>query len=243
MNKRITILSVPVDTYSSDEFMKRIARTLNDSKLKTIFAVNAEKVMHARKDTELFQALVEADFLLPDGIGAVIGVRLKYSEKIQRTTGFGMMGKILDMAAEGGQRVFFFGAKPEINRRASKKAKELHPSLNLVGIQHGHIREEEYDDLVNSINASHADILFVGLGSPKQEKWIYRYRKSLKVKICMGVGGSFDVLAGKMVIAPRWIQGAGLEWLYRMLREPRRLKRQMVLPRFVMDIVRDKIFS
>jgi N-acetylglucosaminyldiphosphoundecaprenol N-acetyl-beta-D-mannosaminyltransferase len=243
MHKRRTILSVPVDTQNPEEFVDAIIRALKGSELKTVLAINAEKVMHARKDPELFKALESSDLLLPDGIGAVVGVRLKYGEKIRRTTGVGMMRTILARAEDGGHRVFLFGAKPETNREASEKVVELHPGINLVGTENGYIGEEQYASLVERINSLQTEILFVALGSPKQEKWIFQHRKDLAVKVCMGVGGSFDVLAGKVALAPRWTQRAGLEWLYRLLKEPRRYKRQLVLPRFMVAIIRDKIFS
>lgn len=243
MRKRRTILTVPVDTHSPEEFMDTIAQALEGSELKTVLAINAEKVMHARKNPELFQALESSDLLLPDGIGAVIGVRIKYGEKIRRTTGVGMMRSILAKAEDGGRRVFLFGAQPDINREAAQKVTELHPGINLVGTENGYIGEEEYAGLIERINDLQTEVLFIALGSPKQEKWIFRHRKDLAVKVCMGVGGSFDVLAGKVALAPRWIQRAGLEWLYRLLKDPWRLKRQLVLPRFVCAVIGDKIFS
>ena len=154
-----------------------------------------------------------------------------------------MMRSILALAEEGGRRVFLFGAQPDINREAAQKVKELYPGINLVGTENGYIGEEGYTDLIKMINTLQTEVLFVALGSPKQERWIFRHRKDLAVKVCMGVGGSFDVLAGKVALAPRWIQRAGLEWLYRLLKEPRRLKRQLVLPRFVCAVIGDKLFS
>ena len=199
--------------------------------------------MRAQRDQELFSALKEADFLIPDGIGVTIGLWLIYGEKTSRTTGIGIMKGLLDLAAKKKYRVFVFGSTPEVNSRVSSEILKRYPSLCLVGAQHGYIPDEDHKALVEKINALKTDLLFVGLGSPKQEKWIYRYKEHLKAKICMGVGGSLDVIAAKIPRAPIFFQDAGLEWLYRLIREPRRLKRQMILPKFVLQILKEKLLS
>jgi N-acetylglucosaminyldiphosphoundecaprenol N-acetyl-beta-D-mannosaminyltransferase len=118
---------------------------------------------------------------------------------------------------------------------------EAYPSLNIAGVQHGYISEEEYRLLVDRINSSKADILFVGLGSPRQEKWIHHHQKNLKVKVCMGVGGSLDVIAGRASRAPLAFQTLGLEWLYRLIKEPARFKRQLALPKFAWEVLKERI--
>jgi N-acetylglucosaminyldiphosphoundecaprenol N-acetyl-beta-D-mannosaminyltransferase len=199
--------------------------------------------MSARRDPELLEALRSSDLLIPDGIGAVIGMKVGCGKKIRRTTGVGLMTKILGLAAEQNHGVFLFGAKPDVNITAVKNIQDRFPSLLIAGTQHGYLPRDEHDRLVEKISGSRAEILFVGLGSPKQEKWIHRHRKKLNVKICLGVGGSFDVWAGKVALAPRWVQKAGLEWLYRLAKEPKRLKRQMVLPKFILAVFKQRILT
>jgi N-acetylglucosaminyldiphosphoundecaprenol N-acetyl-beta-D-mannosaminyltransferase len=238
---RKSLLGVPLDILQPAEFISRIEDHLRARGIKTVFAVNPEKIMRAQKDPELLAALLESDFLIPDGIGTIIGVRLLYGNRISRTTGIALLEKLLEMAARRGDKVFLFGARPEVNLEATRKILERFPSLNLVGAQHGYLPEQESASLVQKVNSSGADILIVGLGSPKQEKWLHRYRRSLAVKICLGVGGSLDVIAGKIPRAPAMIQRLGLEWFYRLIKEPSRFKRQMVLPRFAMGIIKTKL--
>lgn len=242
-NNRKTILGVPVDAYQPDDFILKIEEGLQKSGVKTIFAVNAEKIMRARKDPELFLALKESDFLIPDGFGPVVGLRLIYGIKVFRTTGIALMRGILDLADKRNNRVFILGAKPEVAKKASDNLRKKYPHLSLVGSQHGYISEEKYEWLVDKINSSEADILFVGLGSPKQEKWIHRYKKYLKVKFCMGVGGSLDVIAERTPIAPAWISDFYLEWVYRLIREPSRFRRQKVIPVFIVSMLMESILS
>jgi len=238
-NNRKTILDIPVDTYLTDEFVSKIKKRLYSSGINTIFAVNAEKIMGARKDPELLLTLKEADFLIPDGIGTVIGLRFIHQKRVPRTAGIMLMDRLLDLAAKEEFKVFIFGSRPEVNRLATENILEAYSSLKIVGAQHGHISNEEYGLLVDRINSSKADILFVGLGSPKQEKWIHNYQKSLKVKICMGIGGSLDIIAGRASRAPLTFQTLGLEWLYRLIKEPARFKRQLVLPKFAWEVLKE----
>src|SRR4030042_3226164 len=240
---RRKLLGVPLDNYLPKEFLSEIETNVAGSGVKTIFAVNPEKIMRARRDLELLSALEEADVLIPDGIGTVIGLRLIYGDHILRTTGIALMRRLLEVSNLKGYRIFIFGSEPDANREACKNITASYPSLNLVGRQHGYLSEGEHEDLVREINTSAADILFVGLGSPKQEKWIHQYKKLLKVKICMGVGGYLDVLAGKVPGAPPFVQKLGLEWLYRLINEPPRLKRQLVLPRFALALIKEKFLG
>jgi N-acetylglucosaminyldiphosphoundecaprenol N-acetyl-beta-D-mannosaminyltransferase len=237
---RKTILGIPLDLCQPEEFYSKIEAHLERGGLKTVFAVNAEKIMRAQKDRDLLVALQESDFLIPDGIGAVVAVRLIYHNRISRTPGIALMERLLGLSARRGYKVFILGAQPDVNDEACKNILESFPGLGLVGAQHGYLSEQEYESLVDKINGSGADILFVALGSPKQEKWVYRNKTLLKTKICLGIGGSLDVFAGRIPRAPALVQRLGLEWLFRVLREPSRLKRAMVLPRFALAVLRTK---
>jgi N-acetylglucosaminyldiphosphoundecaprenol N-acetyl-beta-D-mannosaminyltransferase len=244
MNKhRETILGVPVDAYLKSELLSDIEKGIQSPGTKNIFAVNAEKIMRAPKDPELFSALKDARFLIPDGYGAVVGLKMLHKRKVSRITGVQLMDILLELAAEKGYKVFLFGSEPEVNMIASERIQERLPSLNLVGTQHGYLPQEEYRDMVKRINELGTEILFVALGSPRQEKWIHAHKKYLNVKICMGVGGSLDVIAGKVPRAPVIFQKLGLEWLFRLLREPSRVKRQLVIPRFVFALIKERLTS
>jgi len=242
-NKRRIILDVPVDTYKLDEFVSKIEEALSSTGVKTIIAVNPEKVMRARKNLRLLSALRDADFLIPDGIGIVTALKLLYGVTVSRMPGIMLMEHLLGLADGKKYKIFIFGSSREVNRTASSDILKRYPSLELAGTQHGYVSNEEYGEVVEKINLSGADILFVGLGSPKQEEWIHRYKNVLKVKVCMGIGGSLDVIAGRVPRASRLFQGLGLEWLYRLMREPSRFKRQSVLPGFALAVLKEKICS
>lgn len=243
MNKyRKTILGIPVDAYQPNEFLKRIKKDLQGSGVKSAIAVNAEKIMLARKDPELLSILKESDFLIPDGFGPIVGLKLEYGIKILRTTGIMLMKMLLDLAERMDIKVFIFGSRPETIETASRNIRKKHPALHIVGTQHGYLSAGEYRNLIERINRSGADILFVGLGSPKQEKWIHKYKNLLNVKFCMGIGGSLDVIADKVPLAPAWISRIYLEWIYRLVREPKRLHRQKVIPIFILSMLKESIF-
>ncbi len=241
---RKNLLGVPVDLWPPEELISRIEQSIQDKTPRTIFAVNPEKIMFSRKDPELLSALKEANFLIPDGIGVILGLKLIYGRtaaRIVRITGIKLMRSLLDCADRQKRTVFLFGGAPEVNKRAAVTISSRYPGLVLAGREHGYISEDRYHALVQKINSLDVDILFVGLGSPKQEKWIHRHKGLLKAKICLGVGGSFDVMAGKASWAPKWIQRAGLEWLYRLFREPQRVKRQLALPQFALELIKAKL--
>lgn len=241
--QRKTILGVPVDAYKPGEMMPRIEKALQGKATQTAFAVNAEKIMRARRDPQLFSILNQADFLLPDGFGPVVGLQLIHREKVLRMTGFHLMKKLLETAARKGHRVFLFGSRPPVIEKAAFRLKTQFPSLNLVGFQHGYIPASDYPSLVERINSLQTEILLVGLGSPKQEQWIHRHKKFLQVKICTGVGGSFDVVAGAVPLAPSWVSRMYLEWIFRLIKEPRRINRQKVVPVFIARMLMEALWS
>jgi len=243
-NQRKALLGIPVDIHPPDKLISRIEVDFQGPVPRTILAVNPEKIMLCRKDRDLARALRQADFLIPDGIGIIIGLKLIYGKRISgavRITGIELMESLLASANRMKKRIFLFGGSPEINERAAKIISRQYPDLFLAGYRHGYVDEGQAEALVREISSLGVDILFVGLGSPKQEKWIQKHRNELETKTCMAVGGSFDVIAGKISRAPGWMQKSGLEWLYRLLREPGRIKRQLALPRFALAVLKERI--
>ena len=241
-DRRTSLLGVPIDVYAPDELLTELEKALHLEGAKTVLATNSEKIMLARRDPDLLRALHGADFLIPDGIGAVIGLKLLSGKKAARITGIDLMGQLMKIAEKGGYRVFLFGARPEVVRKAALRTLERHPSLNIVGHKDGYIPAAEYGPLVDEINGLETDIFFVGLGSPKQEKWLHEHKPLLKAKICMGVGGRMDILSGRISRSPRWLQSVGLEWLYRFLKEPARFwKRVVTVFRYAFAILKGMI--
>lgn len=242
MRDRVSILGVPVDASTTDGFLARIQSGLRGEGAGAIFAVNAEKIMRARKDPELLKVLESAALLLPDGFGPVVGMKLLHGRKVDRTTGVGLMQEILGLAAGGGIRVFILGARPGVAAAAYDNLKNRYPDLDLVGYEHGFLPPEEQERLISRINRLGTEVLFVGLGSPRQEHWIHTWLPRLKVKFCMGVGGSINVIAGEAALAPAWVSRLYLEWLYRLIQEPARFRRYRVIPVFIFRLLTEAVF-
>ena len=204
----------------------------------TIFAVNPEKNFSVRQDPLLYETFRNADLLIPDGIGVVLAARILYGTKLSRVPGADLMENICKMSAEKGYRVFIYGTKEEVSQKATEELQRRYPGLQVAGRAHGYLKEEEMDNLVRQINESGAVILFLALGSPKQEKWLATYKNLLKnVRVCQGVGGTLDTIAGTVKRAPEIWCKFSLEWLYRLLTEPKRIKRQKALPIFASKVI------
>jgi len=235
--KRIELLGVPLDCVDISQALVAVEEMMQDDRPGTVIAVNPEKVIKARKNPWLLAQLREARLLIPDGIGVVMAARLLGLGRMKRVPGSELMPAICEQAARKGYRIFLFGGGPEVNRDAMTVLRRRFPGIQIVGGQHGYLKDEEMPDLIDRINASGAEVLFVALGSPKQELWMKEYLPRLNIKVCQGVGGTFDVLAGRVKRAPAVFRKIHLEWFYRLLYEPRRLLRQTALPRFAAQVL------
>ncbi len=230
--ERIEILGVPVDCVDMAGAVDTVERMLAEPRAHRIVAVNPEKVMKAGADPSLMAFLRGSELLIPDGIGVVLAARLLRLGRMGRVAGADLMPAICERVSGTGHGVFLFGASEEVNRRAAEVLVERYPTLTVSGRQHGYLAREEWPALVDTINASGAAVLFIALGSPTQELWMDEYLNRLDVRVCQGVGGTFDVLAGHVTRAPAILRRLHLEWLYRLLSQPGRLLRQTALPRF-----------
>lgn len=181
-------------------------------------AVNPEKVYRAWRDEGIRDLLGRADVRICDGIGVSIAARLLHRRRLPRCTGCDLFEALIAAAAQREWGVFLFGARPDVNAAACRKLQALHPSLRIVGRQHGYVDDDEAT--VRQINDSQADLLFVAMGSPAQEFWIAEHIDRLNVRFALGVGGSFDVAAGRARRAPAWTRRGGLEFLYRAVTTP-----------------------
>jgi N-acetylglucosaminyldiphosphoundecaprenol N-acetyl-beta-D-mannosaminyltransferase len=175
--------------------------------------------------------------LLPDGIGVVTASRLLRLGRMERVPGCEFALALCERAARRGHGIFLFGGSPDVNVGAERALRRRYPGIRIVGRRHGYVSEAEMPGVIQQINASGAEILFVALGSPKQELWIDAHAPQLRVKICQGVGGTFDVMAGRVRRAPRMFRAANLEWFYRLMSQPTRLVRQTALPRFAAQVL------
>lgn len=221
--------------------LEQVRAMLKDRAAHPILAVNPEKVIAAQQQSDLLRALENASLVVPDGIGIVMAARLLGKGRMQRVPGSDLMPEICRLAAREGNSVFLYGARPERVSRAATLLQERFPGLRIAGTQHGYVPDDQMTQVIDTINASGADVLFVGLGSPRQELWISRHRDRLDVSICQGVGGTFDAICGHPKRAPGIFQKLNLEWLYRLATQPQRLHRQSALPRFVVQVLRRAI--
>lgn len=225
--KRIKLLGVSVDAVDFDDALERAASLAADrSKTSRVVAVNPEKVMIARQDPLIARFIEDSDLAIPDGIGCVMGARILYGLRFGRVPGCDLMQKLCEISGSRGLKIFIYGAKEEVNKGAVEKLRETYPDISIVGRQNGYLKENEYDALVDRVNASGANILFLALGSPKQEKWVEKYGDKLNVGLCMGIGGTLDTIVGTVKRAPLAWRNAKLEWLYRLLKQPSRFGRQ-----------------
>lgn len=234
------ILGVPVTPFSMAEavawLMERVAKNVTTQ----VVTANAEIIMMAQ-DLPAYRALLQhTDLILADGAGTVWAGRKLGYEVPERVAGFDLFLHLMEYGATHGTTFFLFGAAPGIAEAAKKKAEELYPGVKIVGTRNGYFNKEDEPEIIKEINDSGADVLFAALGAPKQEFWLQEHRDELKPALRVGLGGSFDVLAGKMERAPKWMQEASLEWLFRLYKQPSRLGRMMALPKFVIKVLEYK---
>ncbi|MDW7658947.1 MAG: WecB/TagA/CpsF family glycosyltransferase [Bacillota bacterium] len=229
------ILGVPVCITDQQSLIERIHADIAEKRQRFIVAINPEKLLKARKDTQLKALLLKADYPIADGVGILLASRLKGGLIRERVTGIDCMQQLCRAARARGYGVFLYGARPEIVSQAKDKLEQLYPGIRITGTLDGYVQDDE--QIIQTINESKADIVFVALGSPKQENWIERNRSRTGAFIFQGVGGSFDVLSGHLKRAPDLFLKLGLEWFYRLLQQPGRIFRQFRLLGFVWLVI------
>ncbi|MDI3325969.1 WecB/TagA/CpsF family glycosyltransferase [Pontibacterium granulatum] len=220
--KRIELLGSPMDMGSMEETVQLIKERLKNGVFTQHVVVNVAKVVNMRRDSELAQSVTECDIINIDGMGVVWGARFLGHDVSERVAGVDLFHELNAMAEEEGFPVFYLGAKDEIVSKTASIMTEAHPNLQVAGYHHGYFWDDE-EAIVEEIRKSGAKLLFVAITSPKKENFINKWKDQLGVDFVMGVGGTFDVVAGKVKRAPMWMQRCGLEWFYRVLQEPRRM--------------------
>lgn len=240
--ERVSILGVPMDCVSMAQAVLVADDAIRSGRQMAIYAINPEKIVAANQDPRLLEAIAAAGLLIPDGIGAVLAARLGGARGVPRVPGADLMPELCSLAALRGYPVFLFGARPEVTPRACAALMEAYPGLKIAGHQNGYLSPADRARLPDRINASGARLLFVGLGSPQQELWIHEnIGKLTTVNICQGVGGTLDVLAGRVKRAPVAWRKSYLEWLYRFLSEPSRLHRFPRLVKFAWRVWKEGV--
>ena len=236
---RLRILGVPVDAMTYASWLQRTDRWIREGgRARHVCTVNPEFIMIAQNDPIFIAILQRAAICLPDGVGLLWAGRRLGAPLPERVTGSDGLPFIARHAAERGWKLFFLGAAPGVAEQAAAILQERYPGLMVAGTFGGNPSASEEDGIVERVNSSGADILFVAYGAPAQDKWIARNLPRLQVSMAMGVGGSLDFIAGVVPRAPDWMRQRGLEWLYRLLRQPWRWRRMLRLPRFVLAVRR-----
>lgn len=229
MSARVEILGCPVDNLTFGETVEAIDRWIAAGRPGRHCVVNAAKMVLMRRDPDLFRAVAESDLINADGQGVVWAGRLLGTPLKERVTGIDLMQALLARAEKRGWRVYFLGAREEIVRAAVEAIRRRHPDLAVAGFRNGYFSPAEEPGVVAAVREARPDLLLVALSTPMKELFIARNVRALSVPFSMGVGGSFDVVAGFVPRAPAWVQRLGLEWFYRFLQEPRRLWRRTLL--------------
>lgn len=240
---KINILGVGIDNLSMAETVSHIEQAITDKKRMQVNTLNAEILYQALHDSRLMNTINGCDLVTPDGTGIVWASEQLGTPCKERVTGIDLLNSLLARSPEKGYKIYFYGSKLDILQRAIRKVQTSYPEIKIVGSTHGYIKEEEQKDLLQDIQNKKPDLLFVALGAPRQEYWIQSNLKGLPPLVAVGVGGSLDVISGELKRAPGIFQKLRLEWLYRALIQPSRFKRLMVLPRFMLAVLRQKRLS
>jgi len=235
------ILGIRVDRYDMASALhkleEKIAAPMGEETA-LVVTINPEGVMLAREDETFRTAVEQAYMVTADGAGILWAASQMGDPMKERVTGIDLLDHTAKLAAEKGWRVYFLGAKPGFAEKAAENLAAKYPGFAVVGSDNGYFRDREADAIAR-VKAAEADILFAALGMPYQEKWLYQHRKELGCKVAIGVGGSFDVLSGAVKRAPRVIQKIRMEWLWRLLSDPKRWRRYLAIPRYMKAVKQD----
>lgn len=236
---RTDILGVAFDNVTMAEAVDRAMALLEREGPHLVVTPNAEIVQQARSDPEFAALIAQADLVLPDGVGVVYASRILGRPLKGRVPGVDFAGALMDRMAKLNKRLFLLGAKPGVAEEAARRLAGQHPGLIVCGTHDGYFQEDA--PVVQAIRAARADVVFVCLGAPKQEKWAAAHGADTGARLFVGLGGSLDVFAGQVDRAPESWQRLGLEWLYRAIRQPSRFKRIAKLPGFLLSAVGARI--
>jgi N-acetylglucosaminyldiphosphoundecaprenol N-acetyl-beta-D-mannosaminyltransferase len=230
----VKILGIRVDKVTKVQALEAFRTMLDGDRCELIVTPNAEIVEKASKTPRLARIInEEAALVTPDGVGLIYASKLKGDPIEEKVAGIDFARSAIELCAQLGRSVYLLGSKPGVAEAAAANLEKEIPGLKIAGFRDGYFKEEEESSVVADINESGADFLCVALGSPKQEYFVVRHRNSLKVKVAAGLGGSLDIWSGQLNRAPQFYIDHSLEWLYRMIQEPKRLKRLPALPVFL----------
>jgi N-acetylglucosaminyldiphosphoundecaprenol N-acetyl-beta-D-mannosaminyltransferase len=239
----IDLLGLKVNRLSMTEALSVIRRFIDERTPRHIVTADASMVVLSRDDTDLKRIVQGADLVTPDGAGILWASRLLGKPITHKVSGVDLVDRLCLISHETGIRLYILGGAPSIADTAAAKFREKYPNVQIVGTRHGYFAPGDETSVVQAIMDSKADVLFVAFGIPKQEKFIDRYKEHLGVPVSIGVGGSFDVYSGQVQRAPIWMQNAGLEWIFRLAQNPKKITKVMTLPKFVMIALTARVYG
>jgi N-acetylglucosaminyldiphosphoundecaprenol N-acetyl-beta-D-mannosaminyltransferase len=237
----VEILGVRVDDVTCDELLAQVDVFITSGRPHQIITLNPEMLVAAHDEPAFRQILNNGDRNVADGVGVTLAARLLGQPLRERVTGSDGIHRLAAHCARQGYRPFFLGAAPGTAETVAERLTKEHPSLEVAGTYAGSPRVEEEHDIIERVRAAKPDLLLVAYGVPVEEKWIARNRDRLGVSVMIGVGGTFDFVAGVTKRAPVWMRRSGLEWLHRLIQEPWRWRRQLALPRFVALVMKQRL--
>lgn len=240
MKKRVNILDVNFDKVTMKEATDIVIDYLSDNKKRAILTANPEIVMKAHYDKEFCRLMNKGDLVVADGIGVIIASKIIRKHLPERVAGYDLFQNIFKKIMTMDKTVYFFGAAPNVANKAAELMMIKYPGLKIIGSHDGYFDEEEEKLIIKEINELKPDLLLIGIGAPKQEAWWFRHKDELNVKVCIGVGGSFDVMSGKFKRAPKIFIRLGLEWFHRLITQPTRFKRMLKLPLFLLEVIKTR---
>jgi N-acetylglucosaminyldiphosphoundecaprenol N-acetyl-beta-D-mannosaminyltransferase len=236
----VPILGVHVHRVTMAEALEHIEGFVRIGGPHQVVTLDSSMCVLADHDPELHRIVMDADLVTPDSAGVLWASRRTGAGLPERVPGVDLVEKLCARSARTGLRIFFLGAAPGIAEAAAERMSERYPGCRIVGAHHGFFSADEDAAVVENIRQASPDVLCVAMGIPKQEKWISRHRHDLHVPVLIGVGGTLDVLSGTVRRAPLWVQRLCLEWLYRLIRDPSKIRKVLILPRFVLMILRGR---
>jgi len=236
-SNRVSILGIPVDRLDFASVLDLLDRFVQERVPRMIVTADASGIVTAQTDAEFRHILELADLVTPDSEGVLWAAKRKGAAIKERVSGVDLVDHLCAMSAQKGYRVFFLGAAPGVAEIAADRMRLRHPGCHIVGTRHGYFPADSDEIVAHEIAEARPDILLVAMGIPRQEKFIYQTMKIIKAPVAIGVGGSLDVFSGKAKRAPRFVQKLKLEWLWRLLLNPKKISKAKALPVFVLKVL------
>ncbi len=245
MHKRINILNCPIDCLTMKETIETIDKSITENKPIHHVVVNAAKMVYMQDNKELYDSVVSSDIINADGQAVVWASKFLGEPLEEKVSGIDLMQNLVKLAYERKYKIFFLGAKEEVVSAVVEKYTGMYTSEIIAGYRNGYFKKEDEESIARQIYNSKAHILFVAISSPTKEIFLNNYKHIINTPFVMGVGGSFDVVAGKVNRAPLWMQRYGLEWFFRFLQEPKRMWKRYLYTNtmFIYFVLKEKYFN